>query len=121
MSAIKSKLKPKRRRVTFSLISPDAKEVILMGDFNQWNPKVHPMKKTKTVAGKKRPFSFPEHMNIALWWMGNGKMIPKTFKRAPTDSALKIILLSFRRNKCSVLDDSTVKTAISTALRIDLQ
>ena len=47
MSAIKSKLKPKRRRVTFSLISPDAKEVILMGDFNQWNPKVHPMKKNK--------------------------------------------------------------------------
>ena len=47
MSAIKSKFKPKRRRVTFSLISPDAKEVILMGDFNQWNPKIHPMKKNK--------------------------------------------------------------------------
>jgi 1,4-alpha-glucan branching enzyme len=44
MSAIKSKLKPKKRKVTFSPTSPDTKEVILMGDFNQWNPKKHPMK-----------------------------------------------------------------------------
>jgi len=53
MSAVKSEPKPKRRKVTFSLTSPDAKEVILMGDFNQWNPKVHPMKKTKTGCGKR--------------------------------------------------------------------
>src|SRR5210317_2258917 len=59
MSAIKSKLKPKRRRVTFSLISPDAKEVILMGDFNQWNPKVHPMKKNKTGVWEKVTLLFP--------------------------------------------------------------
>ncbi len=59
MSAIKSKLKPKRRRVTFSLISPDAKEVILMGDFNQWNPKVHPMKKNKNGVWEKVTLLFP--------------------------------------------------------------
>ena len=47
MSAIKSEPKPKRRKVTFFLTSSDAKDVILMGDFNQWNPKVHPMKTTK--------------------------------------------------------------------------
>ena len=34
----------KRRRVTFSFESNQAKEVILLGDFNNWNPKTHPMK-----------------------------------------------------------------------------
>ena len=36
--------KPKRSRVTFRLEAPDVNEVILMGDFNGWNPKKHPMK-----------------------------------------------------------------------------
>ena len=44
MTKVKSKQKSKRRRVTFSFESNDAKEVILMGDFNNWNPKKHPMK-----------------------------------------------------------------------------
>lgn len=44
MSKIRSKQKPKRRRVIFSFKSSDAKEVILIGDFNNWNTKKHPMK-----------------------------------------------------------------------------
>lgn len=44
MSKIKSKQQIKRRRVTFSFESSDAEEVILMGDFNNWNAKKHPMK-----------------------------------------------------------------------------
>jgi 5'-AMP-activated protein kinase regulatory beta subunit len=44
MAKIKSKQKIKRRRVTFSFESSDAKEVILVGDFNNWNEKKHPMK-----------------------------------------------------------------------------
>ena len=44
MAKIKSKQKIKRRRVTFSFESSDAKEVILMGDFNNWSEKIHPMK-----------------------------------------------------------------------------
>jgi 1,4-alpha-glucan branching enzyme len=59
MSAIKSKPKPKRCRVIFSLASSDAKEVILMGDFNQWNPKVHPMKKNKKGVWEKVTLLFP--------------------------------------------------------------
>jgi 1,4-alpha-glucan branching enzyme len=43
MSSVKSKQKIKRRRVKFSLKSDEAKEVVLMGDFNNWNPKKHPM------------------------------------------------------------------------------
>jgi 1,4-alpha-glucan branching enzyme len=59
MSAIKSESKLKRRKVAFSLTSPDAKEVILMGDFNHWNPKKHPMKKNKNGVWKKTTMLFP--------------------------------------------------------------
>jgi len=44
MSKIKTKQKIKRRKVTFSLEADDAGEVFLMGNFNDWNPKIHPMK-----------------------------------------------------------------------------
>jgi 1,4-alpha-glucan branching enzyme len=43
-SKITSKKKIKRRRVTFSFKATAAGKVILMGDFNNWNPKKHPMK-----------------------------------------------------------------------------
>ena len=39
------KKKIKRQKIMFSFESSNAKEVILMGDFNNWNPKKHPMKK----------------------------------------------------------------------------
>lgn len=44
MSKVKTKQKIKRRRMTFSLEATAAKEVFLMGDFNNWNPQTHPMK-----------------------------------------------------------------------------
>ena len=59
MAVIKSESKPKRRKVIFSLEFPDAGEVILMGDFNQWNPKKHPMKKNKNGGWEKTTMLFP--------------------------------------------------------------
>lgn len=56
MSKNKSKQKIKNRRVTFSLEATEAEEVILMGNFNNWSLKKHPMKRdengmwNKTVA-----------------------------------------------------------------------
>jgi 5'-AMP-activated protein kinase regulatory beta subunit len=44
MSKVKSKQTVKKRRVTFSLEAAEAEQVVLMGDFNKWNPKTHPMK-----------------------------------------------------------------------------
>ena len=48
MTKIKPKQKIKRRKVTFSFESVNAKEVVLMGDFNNWNSKKHPMKNNGT-------------------------------------------------------------------------
>jgi hypothetical protein len=53
--------------------------------------------------------------------MVNGKMIPITLKRAPTNSAQKIILLSFRFPKDPAIDDSAVKTVIPMVLIRDRQ
>ena len=45
MAKIKSHQKIKKHKITFSLNSPDAETVILLGDFNHWSPKQHPMKR----------------------------------------------------------------------------
>jgi 1,4-alpha-glucan branching enzyme len=34
-----------KHRLTFTLDAPGAKEVMLVGDFNKWNKKAHPMRK----------------------------------------------------------------------------
>ena len=44
MSKGKSKQAVKQQKVTFSVEAKIAKEVVLIGDFNDWNPKTHPMK-----------------------------------------------------------------------------
>ncbi len=43
----KSKEKAKKGRVLFTLEAPEAKETFLVGDFNDWDAKKHPMKKRK--------------------------------------------------------------------------
>ena len=53
MSKLISKQKAKKRKITFSFESPDAETVILMGDFNHWSPRKHPMKRDKNGAWKK--------------------------------------------------------------------
>lgn len=43
----------KRRRVTVSVEFPSAREVFLMGDFNDWSPTTHPMKQDGNGVWKK--------------------------------------------------------------------
>jgi 5'-AMP-activated protein kinase regulatory beta subunit len=45
--------KTKNRRVTFSLMATAAEEVFLVGDFNNWDEKKHPMKKDESGKWKK--------------------------------------------------------------------
>jgi len=53
MATVKSKKKIKRKKVTFSIDLSDANEVILMGDFNNWNPKKHRMKQDRNGVWNK--------------------------------------------------------------------
>ena len=41
---VTSKQNMKRRRVTFSIEAPNAEEITLTDNFNDWNAKRHPMK-----------------------------------------------------------------------------
>jgi 1,4-alpha-glucan branching enzyme len=50
---VKRKARPKRRRTVFSVSAPDAHEVFLAGDFNDWDGRKHPMKKEKNGVWKK--------------------------------------------------------------------
>ncbi|MBT8407507.1 MAG: glycogen-binding domain-containing protein [Deltaproteobacteria bacterium] len=47
MSKKKQEKKTQRRRIAFKLEAPEAKEAILVGDFNSWDLKKHTMKKDK--------------------------------------------------------------------------
>ena len=45
MKGTTSKKKTRRKKMTFSIDLSGAAEVFLMGDFNRWDPKKHPMKR----------------------------------------------------------------------------
>jgi 1,4-alpha-glucan branching enzyme len=53
MEITKSRKAAQKRGVIFSLKAPGAKEVRLLGDFNRWDVKVHPMEMDKTGVWKK--------------------------------------------------------------------
>ncbi len=44
---------PKRVRVEFKLLAPEAREVVLAGSFNDWSRSSDPMKKDNTGTWKK--------------------------------------------------------------------
>jgi 1,4-alpha-glucan branching enzyme len=52
MSKEESKRKIYRRKITFSLKAPNAKEVLLVGEFNNWDTKANPMKLDKDGSWK---------------------------------------------------------------------
>ena len=83
MSELKSKRKVKRRKVTFLLESSDAKEVILMGDFNQWNRKKHPMKQDGNGIWKKAVILPPGNYEYKFLVDGEWKEDPRNDQRRP--------------------------------------
>lgn len=63
----------KKRRLIFSLYAPGAKEVILVGDFNGWNNRLHPMKKDKKGSWNKVVMLLPGRYEYKFivdgeWW-----------------------------------------------------
>jgi len=45
MATKNKKSSPKRNKVEFRLLAPDARSVYLAGDFNHWDSSSHPLKK----------------------------------------------------------------------------
>ena len=55
----KVKEKMKRKKIRFGHYSPNAQNVTLLGDFNGWGEKSHPMKKNKEGLWEKSLFLYP--------------------------------------------------------------
>lgn len=80
---VKEKSIPKRRRIEFRIEMPEARQVILMGDFNQWNPKIHPMRKDPDGVWRKTVMIFPGHYEYRFWVDGEWVNDPNNLKRCP--------------------------------------
>jgi 1,4-alpha-glucan branching enzyme len=77
MAKAGSKKDIERRKITFALETSDAKKVILMGDFNNWNPKKHPMKKDGNGMWTKTVMLFPGEYEYKFLVDGEWKEDPQ--------------------------------------------
>jgi len=85
MARDKSKPKIKKPKITFSLNSSDAKEVILMGDFNNWSPKKHPMQRDENGIWKKAVMLPPGKYEYKFIVDGQWKEDPQNHLACPND------------------------------------
>lgn len=85
MTKMNSKNKIKRRKITFSFESSDAKEVVLMGNFNNWNPKKHPMKKDMNGKWTKAVLLPPGQYEYKFLVDGNWKQDPRNDRICPNN------------------------------------
>ncbi len=83
---VSGKKSPAKRRVTLSVEAPQAETVLLMGDFNQWNEKKHPMKKGKSGVWEKiivvQPGRYEYRFLVDGQWRndpGNARLCPNCF------------------------------------------
>jgi 1,4-alpha-glucan branching enzyme len=83
MSKVEIKQNQKRRRTTFSLEATEAKEVVLMGDFNNWNPKTHPMKNDGNGIWNKTVMLFPGTYEYKFLIDGAWKEDPQNYRTCP--------------------------------------
>ena len=70
--------KIKQHKVTFSFELAEAKEIILMGDFNNWNPKAHPMKNDGNGTWKKTVILSPGTYASKFFINGEWKEDPRS-------------------------------------------
>jgi 1,4-alpha-glucan branching enzyme len=82
-SKVISEMKINPRRVNFSLEATEAKEIILIGDFNNWNPKKHPMHKDKNGMWVKTVIIPPGRYEYKFLVDGQWKEDPKNNQTCP--------------------------------------
>jgi 1,4-alpha-glucan branching enzyme len=83
MDRVNSKKKIKQKRWTFSLEANEAKEVFLVGDFNNWSLGKHPMRKGKNGAWNKQVMLSPGDHEYKFVVDGQWKEDPRNNRRSP--------------------------------------
>jgi len=81
MTRSKSSQETKNQKVIFSVEAPQAKEVFLAGDFSNWNPKAHPMKKNANGEWKKVLMLSPKTYEYKFLIDGEWKDDPRNDQR----------------------------------------
>jgi 5'-AMP-activated protein kinase regulatory beta subunit len=76
-SKVLSKQKIGRHKVIFTFESTDAKDIVLMGDFNNWNPKKHPMNNSGNSSWKKAVMLSPGRYEYKFFVDGKWKEDPR--------------------------------------------
>lgn len=86
MAKDKSREKTNKHRVTLSVDLSNAEKVSLMGEFNNWNVKTHPMKKDENGMWKKtvmlQPGKYEYKLLVDGQWQndpGNARTCPNCF------------------------------------------
>ena len=72
-----------RKKVTLSIKAIEAKEVIVLGDFNEWNPKAHPMKHNGNGLWVKSVFIPPGKYEYKFLIDGKWQEDPKNEQTSP--------------------------------------
>lgn len=88
----------KRRRIAFAFTAPDAAEVMLVGSFNHWLLKKHPMKKDADGRWQKTVMLFPGEYEYKFWVDGQWQEDPLNPLRRPNEfgSANSIVHVELR-------------------------
>lgn len=73
--------KAKLKRINFVLDAPEAQEVSLVGSFNDWSVKKHPMKKDGGNAWKKTVMLAPGNYEYKFWVDGRWVEDPQNERR----------------------------------------
>ena len=79
----RAKAKANKRRVMFSLEAPNARAVMVAGDFNRWNVKTHPMKKDNGGVWKKTLMVSPARYEYKFLVDGRWRNDPKNDQTCP--------------------------------------
>jgi hypothetical protein len=87
-----SKTTKGRRRITFMFEKASTGQVILTGDFNQWDIEKHPMRKRPDGIRKKVSCCHRAALNTNSRWTVNGNVIQKTITIVKLHSGHKTML-----------------------------
>jgi 1,4-alpha-glucan branching enzyme len=73
----------KRRSIEFVLEMPKAQKVILMDDFNQWDPNTNPMLRDKNGVWRETVMISPGRYEYRFWVDGEWYNDPRNPRRCP--------------------------------------
>jgi 1,4-alpha-glucan branching enzyme len=83
MTKANARQKIKNQKVKFSINAPEAKQVVLAGDFNNWDPKKHPMENDGNGVWEKTMMLAPSQYQYKFLIDGEWKEDPQNDQTCP--------------------------------------